>query len=268
MRPPRRASRASDRAFAIDGAAVVTVGTAICVASDALAFMTFLVPAVLALRFLAWFRLPTAERGIFPSDEMAFFALCLVLGAGNDWNSVVRHRIYGYAVPHDFPSVSSIPVWMLLYWGMILRFVATLCRWRRLGPPTCPSDEVRIGGRVVVSPWLKIAGELVLVVATRQMIYAYYAHALLSWLPFAGALLVYASVFRLSRHDRLLLLLAAGAGPAVEVLFIQVGGLHRYHLGWLGGVPLWIVLWWMLAVLVWNDLSARLLAARAVAGDA
>lgn len=264
----RGAARASDRAFAIDCAAVVTVGAAICAASHALTAMTLLVPAVVALRFVAWVRLPAHERGIALSGEAAFFTLCLVLGAGNDWNSVVRHRIYDYAVPHEFPGASGIPLWMLLYWGMLLRFVATLCRWERLIPPPVPADGVTLGTRTVSSPWIKVAGELVLVVATRQMIYAHYANPLMSWLPFAAALAVYAAVFRLTRHDRLLLLLAASVGPAVEVLFIQVGGLHRYHLGWLGGVPLWIVLWWMLAVLVWNDLTARLLAALAAPVDA
>jgi hypothetical protein len=83
---------------------------------------------------------------------------------------------------------------------------------------------------------------------------------LLSWLPFAAALVIYVLVFRLGPHERVLLALAAIVGPLVEILFIQVGGLHRYHLGWFGGVPLWIILWWMLAVLVWDDVSARLLA--------
>ena len=45
-------------------------------------------------------------------------------------------------------------------------------------------------------------------------------------------------------------------GPAVEIAYIQLGGLHRYQLGWLGGVPMWIALWWVLAILIWDDLSA------------
>lgn len=34
--------------------------------------------------------------------------------------------------------------------------------------------------------------------------------------------------------------------------------LDASHLGWFGGVSLWIVLWWLLAVLVWKDLAYRL----------
>jgi hypothetical protein len=251
---------ASNRVFAIDAAAVVTVGAAICVASYQPVLMTAVVSSVVVLRFLAWLRLPVPERELSPLREVAFFALCTVLGAGNDWNSVVRHRVYDYTVPHWSANPHAIPFWMLLYWGLILRFVVTLCRWNKMAAPRFPAADIHLGSYITSSPYLKVIGEIALTVATRQMIYAYYLHPLLSWLPFAAALATYALVFRLAPHERALLMLAAIGGPVVEILFIQVGRLHRYHLGWFGGVPLWIILWWMLAVLVWNDLSARLLA--------
>jgi hypothetical protein len=250
----------TDRAWAIDAAAVLAVGVAICAASHRPAVMSVVVPVVLVLRFLAWSRLPVAVRGLSVSRELVFFALCMALGAGNDWNSVVRHHVYDYTVPLLVPRPRAIPVWMLLYWGMVLRFIATLCRWKRLAPPPRPADDSHLGKRLITSPGLKIAGELGLTVATRQMIYAYYMDPLLSWLPFAAGLVFYPVVWRLSRHERVLLVLAAIGGPLFEIVLIQVGGLHVYHLGWFGGVPLWIILWWMLAVLVWNDLSARVLA--------
>jgi len=249
----------TDRACAIDAAAVVAVGAAICVASQRPVLMSLIVPAVLVLRFQLWLKLPAAVRGHSLLREAAFMTLCVVLGAGNDWNSVVRHGVYDYTVPLLWPRARAIPAWMLLYWGLVLRFVATLSRWERLPPPAFPADDIHLGARVVTSPVLKVAGELVLIVSTRQLIYAYHGHAVLSWLPFAAALAAYAILFRCSRHDRVLLVLAASAGPLIEVVFIQLGRLHVYHLGWLGGVPLWIILWWMLAVLVWNDVSARLL---------
>jgi hypothetical protein len=252
----------SDRAFAIDAAAVLTVGAAVCVASHRPLVMSVVVAVVLAVRFRAWLHVPPAPRAHAAWREVAFFALCMALGAGNDWNSVVRHHVYDYTAPLVFSRPRAIPVWMLVYWGMILRFVATLCRWERLAPPPFPAADLHLGSRVVTSPWLKVAGEIGLTVATRQCIYAYYLHPLLSWIPFAAALAAYALVFRCSRHERRLVALAAVGGPVVEILFIQVGRLHVYHLGWFGGVPLWIILWWMLAVLVWNDLSARLLALR------
>lgn len=52
-------------------------------------------------------------------------------------------------------------------------------------------------------------------------------------------------------------LLAVG-GTAVEIAYIQLGGLHRYALGWLGGVPLWIALWWPLGGLLLDELGAPL----------
>ena len=260
MQAQPAAPRVSNRACAIDAAAVVTVGAAICVAGRHPVVMTVLVPAVLVGRCLAWRRLPVAERGISPWSEVALLTLCTLLGAGNDWNTVVRHHVYDYTVPHLSVSARGIPFWMLLYWGIILRFVVSLCRWERLAPPRFPAADVHLGARLISSPGLKIAAEVALTVATRQMIYVYYLDPWLSWLPFAVALVIYGYAFRPARHERLLLGLAAVGGPAVEVVFIRIGGLHAYHLGWLGGVPLWIILWWMLAVLIGNDLSARLLA--------
>jgi len=255
-----QARRVSDRACAIDAAAVLSVGAAICVASHQLAVMSLLVPAVVAGRFLAWARLPAAERGLSLRREAAFFALCTLLGAANDWNTVVRHHVYDYSVPHGLPDPRSVPAWMLLYWGLIVRFVATLAAWQRLSPPSVPGNELRCCGRVVTSPALKVGGELVLVVTTRQLIYTFPTDPLLSWLPFAVALALYLLLVPIGYHGAILLLLALFVGPLVEVGFIQVGHLHRYQLGWLGGVPVWIVLWWTLAVLIWADLSARILA--------
>ena len=107
--------------------------------------------------------------------------------------------------------------------------------------------------------WLKVALQLLLVLATRQAIYRLYDDPLWSWLPFAAALALWLALFRPSTHDLKLLALVALGGPGIELLYINVGLLHRYALGWIGGVPLWIALWWLLAVLVVNDLSARLL---------
>jgi hypothetical protein len=259
----RTAPLASHRAFAIDAAAVAFVSAGICLAAHELAFMTLLVPAVLALRLLAWSRLPVAERGHTFGSELVFFALCTVLGAANDWNSVVRQRIYAYGVPCYFPDLSTVPLWMLAYWGMILRFLATLCRWEGLAPRPGARDDVRLPGRVLCSARAKVLGELLLVVVTRALVYRHYGDPWLSWLPFAAALVLYAGLFRPDRHALWLAVLLAVGGPAVEIAYIRLGGLHDYALGWLAGVPLWIVLWWALAILVWDDLATRILGALA-----
>lgn len=243
-----------DRAFALDAGVIVVISFAICLAADRLALMTVLVPAVLATRFVLWSRLPGAERGGRASRELLLFGVCLLLGGFNDWNSVARHGVYEYTVPH---RISGLPVWMLLYWGMILRFLITLFRWSRLDPPARPRDAVHLGGVVLHSAALKVALQLGLVLSTRQLIYRHHGDPLLSWLPFALALVAYALLFRPDRGERFLIGLFAVGGPLVEVLYIQVGGLHRYDLGWLGGVPLWIALWWILAMLIWRDVSQR-----------
>lgn len=257
--PPRGES---DRAFVIDAGAIAVTSAAICIASERLTFMTLFVPAVIATRFALRFGMERrAAHGRWRAQraEIVFFAICVLLGGFNDWNSVVRHRIYDYDAPSWFPAVTTIPEWMLLYWGMILRFFATLARWERLAPPDTPSDTVHLGPRVVTSAALKVGLLLALVLVTRQSIYRNFQDPLLSWLPFAAALLVFFALFRPQRHDFGLLGIFLAGGPLIEILYIQVGGLHRYHLGWLGGVPLWIALWWALAVLVWKDLSGRLL---------
>jgi hypothetical protein len=237
--------RYSDRAFAIDAAAIAVISVAICTLSDRLTLMTALIPAVVAVRFLAWAHLEVEERGPWGA-ELALFALCIGIGAFNDWNSVVRHRIYDYSVPVYYPERTTIPIWMLIYWGLILRFLITLFRWRRFDPGQA------------TTPWARILFLMTLVVTTRQAIYQWYDEPILSWVPFAAALVLYAVVARPGRTGRVVAVLFAVGGPLVEVAYIQLGHLHHYRLGWLGGVPVWIALWWVLAALIWMELSAPL----------
>jgi hypothetical protein len=244
----------SHRAMAVDAAAILVVSVAISLACQQLVLMTVLVPSVLALRLIGWAFLPAPDRNHSLGVEIAFFAACTALGAFNDWNSVVNHQIYDYAVPHFFPNFSTIPIWMLLYWGMILRFLASLCTWQGLG--ATPARN-RIGP--VTSSAGKLALMLLLVLVTRQFIYRFYLEELISWLPFAAALVLHVALFGLDQHERRLIVLMAVGGTAIEGLYIQVGGLHSYHLDWIVGVPLWITLWWVLGILVWKEFSSRFL---------
>lgn len=246
----------SDLLFFIDASVIALISAAICAASGHLAFMTALVPVVIVLRTAAVVVIEKRE-GRSAAAEIVFLLICTVLGAFNDWNSVVHKRIYDYAVPH-YVSFSTIPVWMLLFWGMILRFVARLARWIRLDPPERPHDGVRLAGRWIENGPLKVALLLMIVFGTRAFIYRTYLDPLYSWLPFLVALGLTLVTFKVTRHDIELLALFLVGGPLIEALYIQVGGLHRYHLGWIGGVPLWIALWWLVAVFVWKDLSLRL----------
>jgi hypothetical protein len=243
-------------AVAVDAGAVILVSAAIAVGAHRLTLMSLLVPVVLALRFVVWARLPRSERDGTWVEEVPFFALCIALGAFNDWSSVVRHGVYDYTVPSDL-SWSTIPLWMLLFWGMVLRLMVTVTRARSLGAPGVPDDRVRLLWATRKAPALRVGVALALVVVTRQLIYRHHDDPWLSWLPFAMALGVAAWCLRPTRHDAKLMALVAVLGPAIEILYIQVGGLHHYRLGWMGGVPLWIALWWVLAIVLWKDLSLR-----------
>ena len=243
------------RLVAVDAAAIAAVSVAICLFSKALLLMTVLVPAVIVLRTVAVLLL---DRGEGPGIkvELIFLVICTLLGGFNDWNSVCNHQIYDYTVPH-YVSWSTIPLWMLLYWGLILRFIARLARWDALGPPEQICNRVGLGALSIDNPLLKVIAELVLVLATRQTIYRLFQDPIWSWVPFAAALVLFLVLFKPSAHDLKLLGLFLLGRPLIEVLYIQVGDLHRYHLGWIGGVPVWIALWWLVIVLIWKDIAFR-----------
>lgn len=247
-----------DAAFALDAAAVVAGSIAICLAAQELVLMSVLIPALLVGRWVAFSRLPLAQRRLSVSQDVLLFAGCALVGGLNDWNSVVNHRIYDYQVPVFFPEWTSIPCWMLLFWGMILRFLITLFHWSLLGVHKI-SDTLWLGTWKVRSGWLRVAGVCVLAMGTRQFIYRYYLDPWLSWLPFLVALVFFCVLFRPGKAGLWLGLVFLVVGPVVEVLFIQLGGMHVYHLGWFWGVPLWIALWWVLAAALLREVSARLL---------
>ncbi len=237
MTADRPTKPTDDRALALDAAVVVAVSVAICVATDQLLFMSIFVPTVLVVRLVVWRQLRLGPM----APEVALLLICTLLGAFNDWNTVDRHGVYEYLAPTYGHGISSIPLWMLLFWGLILRFVASLAWSARLGVAPAHRKPVRL---------LLI---LALVLATRQGIYRWYDDPWLSWLPFAAAGVMWWVALKPDAHDRRLAAAAIVVGTAIEVLYIQVGGLHRYGLGIVGGVPLWIVLWWPMAVLVWKE---------------
>ncbi len=243
------------RALTIDIAAVVVVGGAACIDASRPTRLAWVVASVYAARLAAWMRLPASQRPLSMAREAAFLVLCALLGALNDWNTVVRHGVYSYGVPSDLAPLSSIPAWMLAYWGLILRLVTTLALDPRLGQ-SGPRQVVR--GSVTRRPILRVLLLLALVLVTRQAIYRLWADPWLSWLPFAGALVLHPLLFPWGERERRLAAIAALVGPLAEIVLIRVGHLHHYALGWLAGVPLWISLWWVLATLIWGELSREL----------
>jgi hypothetical protein len=260
--PPGGAPPAARGDLSLDAGSVAVVSAAIVLASGRPALMTGVVVAVLGVRMLLWAR--RHGGGAELARESVLVAIATLLGAANDYNTVVRHGVYDYTVP-PLSGEGGVPIWMLLYWGLILRAMATLASFEGLGP-VVRRDAVRLPGGPVRSPGLKVGLELLLVLLTRQLVYRLHGDPWLSWLPFLGALLAYAWLFGIDRHDAALLGVMALVGPGVEVLYIRLGHLHRYDLGWLGGVPLWIALWWLLGILVWKDLSMRLRGSLATRG--
>jgi len=242
--------------MAIDAGIIAVVSVAICVAADQLLFMSIFMPLIIAARMLLLYALRQREEIHFRA-ELLFFIICTLLGAYNDYSSVCVKGIYDYTVPHAF-SWSTIPLWMLLYWGMILRTFARFARWKALKPPDAPSNAIGFTFWHSNNVALKIGFALILIFATRHQIYQYYLHPLWSWLPFFLALLAYLLVCWPTRHDLKLMAIVLPVGPLMEMLYINIGNLHRYHLGVAGGVPIWIILWWLLIILIWKDFALRM----------
>ncbi|MEE9384115.1 MAG: hypothetical protein V3V08_11950 [Nannocystaceae bacterium] len=252
--------RESAISAAIDFGSIAAISLAICSAATNVDFMSLLVPSTILIRFWAWWKLgpQTRQRGRF-RDEIIFFAICISIGAFNDWNTVHMHSVYAYLVPTYYPELSCVPLWMLLYWGLILRSLSTLFHQPFLGHGTIPDNTLRLPWRELqASPGRKVAIQLLLVAITRPFVYLFHDHLVLSWLPLLAALALYIYLFPLDPRRWTILVLLTTAGPAIEIAYIQLGGLHRYALGWFGGVPAWIVVWWGLAGLIWDDLGPRL----------
>ena len=232
----------------VDGAILLCFSAAICLAADQLVLMTILLALVFAMRIVVG-----AVLG--GRTELVFLAFCTVLGGFNDWNTVVYRGVYSYTVPTFFPELSTIPLWMLIYWGLILRFVAALA-WHT-GPVSNTVRLPKIAGGKAEDWRLKVGLQLGILFLTRLCIYSLYLHPILSWVPFAAALGLWVLLFEIKRRELTLGLFAIVVGTLVEVAYIQVGGLHKYHLGWIGGVPLWIALWWPLATWMFKDIGGR-----------
>ena len=235
------------RQLAVDVVPVALVSAGVVLFAESPAAMWVLLVLALAGRFVAW-RLAHPGRSL--AVELAFFVLCTLVGAANDFNTVVVHEVYAYTAPAELPGFSTIPIWMLVFWGLILRLVFALTRWEALGPPAAPRSPAL--GRLLL-----IAA---VVIATRLCVYSWGRDPILSWSPFALALAAFALAGRADRHDAKLAVIALVVGPLLEAFYIRVGHLHRYPLGWVLGVPVWIVLWWALATWIWKDLGLRLYA--------
>lgn len=237
----------------IDTAVIILVSFLIALVAHNLLLMTIVVPLILLLRLIL--ATTVAADRLPVSHELILFTACTVIGAFNDWNSVVNHGIYDYTVPVYFPGLTTVPIWMLLFWGMILRYFVTLGSTGFFKPDA--ENRLWLGRSVAVPGWVRVAVLLAIAMVTRQFIYRFYLDPFYSWLPFAVALGFWLIVVPTGKGGRRLVLAALVAGPLVEGLYILVGGMHLYHLPFVLGVPLWIMLWWTLAVPLWVELAGR-----------
>ncbi len=130
-----------------DAGTVALGSLAIALFAHHLALMTVLVPILIALRLGLWRWAKGPRRAPFAA-ELLLFALCTAFGAFNDWNTVVRHGVYEYTVPVRFPELSTIPLWMLLFWGLVLRLMLTVASFGRLGATAARRNSVRMGVRL------------------------------------------------------------------------------------------------------------------------
>ena len=243
----------SRRIFILDASLMAIISVLICFASGKLILMTIAIPLLLLIRLIVAGLISKMEGWkLFP--EIVFFSVCTILGAFNDWNSVVNKGIYDYHVPHLF-DFSTIPFWMLLYWGLILRFMAGIA-WRISNEKS--SDKIGIGKLAIENGLVKAVLGLIFLLLTRQFIYRFYLDPVWSWLPFLIAIAIYFITAFPSKKDIWLVSAFLLGGPVIEMIYINIGELHSYHLGWIGGVPLWIILWWILAILIWKDIGGRL----------
>lgn len=241
--------------MAIDAVAVLIISFAFCLAGDRLVFMTLLVPAVIFLRFL--FLAGLGREAIDLKAEIIFYLICTIIGIVNDLNSVIQHELYHYSLPRFSASIPT-PIWMLLFWGLILRSLARFSRWQALNPPQHISNEIGIGRHVMSNGCAKVIFEIILVLLSRQAIYKTYTHPVFSWLPLTIILFIAIGTLKLSRHDWKILSIFAIFGPITEIIYIQVGHLHVYQLGWIAGAPIWIFLWWIIVMLIWKDFAFRI----------
>jgi hypothetical protein len=246
----------SSRLTAIDAAVIAAVSLAICTMSQHLWFMTLFVILAIAVRFWALYKV-AAKENISMVGEGIFFTICAVVGAAYDWNAVAVRSLYFYLVPNFFPTL-PIPVWMMLYWGMILRGLARFARWRALSPPPSPAKSIGISDMRIDAGWLKVIAELAIMFLAGRAIGKLYMDPILSWLPFAAGLGIYLILFPPEKHDLKLLMVGLFVCPAIEIAYVRTGDLYKFYLDDIYGAPVWLFFWWMLAILTWKDLAFRM----------
>ena len=176
--------------------------------------------------------------------DVIFFLMGLVLGGGNDLMSMWK-GVYYYTPATILPV--PIPVWMLLFWGEIFVFFRKLMRYGPfLGPEGPPKRLLD----------LPLGFDLVLYVIYRMIIYRYASEP---WLPdalYAGILVVRLLLLPPTANERKLMLTLLFLGPVYEIVLIRCG-LYVYQNGFIMGLPLWLIIWWVFIIRVFKAITDR-----------
>ena len=214
--------------------AVMILAAAAMAALGQTAWMTIVIPCLIAARFSFLYR-----RG-----DVVVFLLGVVLGGGNDIISMWK-GVYFYTPPTWLPV--PIPVWMVLFWGEAFLFFRRLMRF-----PGCVADES-----------LRFPVDLPLVLDLAMLIplkMALYRTASIPWVPdavFAAALLIRYLVAPPLPHERRFLLTILVLGPLYEMVLVG-SGLYVYQHPFLLGIPLWLIVYWIYILRILKGVVDRL----------
>ncbi len=234
-RPEPRAYRASLGELLSEAALLIITALAICLFSQNTKVMSIVFALIIIFRFVLLNR-----RG-----DIIFFSMGVILGGGNDLMSMWR-GVYYYTPTTILPV--SIPVWMLLFWGEIFVFFRKLIRY---GPLLRPETTRK---RLLDLP---LALDIILFAIYRIIIYRY---ASVPWLPdalYAGIFVVRLLLMPPTTDERKLMITILLLGPLYEITLVKCG-LYVYQNGFIWGLPLWLIIWWVFIIRMFKAFIDRI----------
>lgn len=186
------------------------------------------------------------------AGDWLFFILGVVFGGGNDFMSMINGVYYYTAIP-IIPNL-ALPIFMWLFWGwafLLFRKIFNLA-W-------CRGEKFQKDGRFLRG-WIdtKLIFDIALVIVLRLVIYNTYL--LDFWIPalFYGiAVGIRLLIFHPKKNElRIIIFLPiAYFFEGIMVLF----GLYVYYNPIFPGIPLWLMIWWVLLVpIVLKEIFDRL----------
>lgn len=234
-RPEHRAYQATLGELLSEAAVLIITALAICLFSQNTKVMSIVFALIIIFRFVLLNR-----RG-----DIIFFLMGVILGGGNDLMSMWK-GVYYYTPSTILPV--PIPVWMLFFWGEIFIFFRKLIRY---GPFL---RSATLAKRLLKLPF---ALDLILFAIFRIIIYRYASEP---WLPdalFAGIFAMRILLLPPTTDERKLMIAILFIGPVYEIALIRCG-LYVYQNGFIWGLPLWLIIWWVFIIRVFKAIIDRI----------